>query len=130
MLKELSEEFANKYPNLVDWHKLSMLGNLSKPFIVKYKDRLNWKFMSLYQELSEEFIYKYEDRIYFSMLFQSSYSLSASHKRRHDMVKSYSKETQNFILSKILDDIKIKFVYIKDLTPYMRKQYKKYKIFL
>ena len=55
----LSEEFIERYQELVHWDYISCYQKLSEPFIERHKERIQWYRISRYQKLSKEFRIKH-----------------------------------------------------------------------
>ncbi|BAE47704.1 hypothetical protein G8S49_06410 [Clostridium botulinum C] len=61
--QDLSEEFMDKYQDILDWKYISVYQNLSESFSEKYQDKLNWKIICKFQELPESFVNKYKNEL-------------------------------------------------------------------
>ena len=60
---KLTEEFIERFDNILDWNLISWKQILSETFIEKYQDKLNWYNISCNQTLSESFIEKYQNKV-------------------------------------------------------------------
>jgi len=59
----LSENFMEKYCNLLNWEIICQYATLSCTFMDRHNTKLLWGYISYYQTLSEEFMTKYHDKI-------------------------------------------------------------------
>jgi hypothetical protein len=119
--QKLSEELIRDFKDKVDWGCISKHQILSESFIREFADKVDWAFISKYQDLSEDFIYQFQDKIRFIWLIENK-----------NLCK-YSEKLQRLILEKIIDiegmSGTISYYTNHYLTPYMKKQIKKLRIF-
>lgn len=61
----LSEQFMDRWSNILSWNYLCKKQTMSEEFIEKHMNKLYmyWEHISQYQKLSEKFIEKYKDRV-------------------------------------------------------------------
>jgi hypothetical protein len=143
LYKYLSEEFIEKYVDKLNWIYVCRNQKLSDKLILKYSNKLNWREISEYNELNLDFIDKYTEkldwlRVSGNLNFNITIDLILKYKdkicwlfvcKRQDLNK-YSKEIQDLILQNIISNINRQNILHKDLTSYMIKKYKKYKIMI
>ena len=70
-VKNLSEDFIEKFQDDISWETLTRNRDLTEDFISTYKINLDWNYISKYKTLSEDFIREYKDYVNWSRI--SSY---------------------------------------------------------
>ena len=63
--QQLSEDFIEKYSDLVSWEQISGWQKLSENFIERHSDKVVWHYISIYQQLSEDFIRRHKKELFF-----------------------------------------------------------------
>ena len=81
----LTEDFIEKYKDIIDWKSVSKYQKLSENFIERYDNLVNWKSVSKYQKLSESFIEKYSDKVEW-------YLISVYQRLSNGFIKKYKKK--------------------------------------
>lgn len=89
--KKLTEDFIEKFADMVDWTRISEHQILSESFIERFADRVNWREISFYQQLSDAFTYKFYDKLDINRVIENSSSISEDFIRSNtDKMTEYS----------------------------------------
>ena len=97
-MKELSEDFIERFSYLLDWNSISLIQNLSESFIERHVYEINWSSLSMNHMFSYNFIEKHKDRINWSIISDSK-SLSEEFIERFKNELDLSKISCNILLS-------------------------------
>jgi len=62
-IRNLSEEFMERFQDKLDWRDISSYQILSENFIEKFQDKVDWYYISSCQTLSENFIEKFQNKV-------------------------------------------------------------------
>lgn len=74
--EKLTEEFMDKYADMLDWYLLSRYQDMSEEFIENHRDKIKWNSILSRNMISENFVRKYADELNWTALIGSSMNLS------------------------------------------------------
>lgn len=73
---QLSEDFIEKFADMVDWTRISEHQILSESFIERFADKVNWREISFNQQLSDRFVTKFYDKLDINRVIENSIGIS------------------------------------------------------
>ena len=64
--ERITESFARKFANDIDWNKLACNKRISANFLFEFKDKItNWRMISEHRDIDMDFVLKFKDNILF-----------------------------------------------------------------